>query len=284
MKSIISELLIYWRKHISYWVLRGFLFRIKQLNNRKKIWIMGRVACMGKDVLDILNIGNNLINVQKGRVDYFNRLNDSFSIPARTSKIVSFICREDIVELIFQQKVRYGMFKKPPIALYMDSFSELTDQLFSKRNQNWNFCANYSDIYHTETFEKEFESLGLLSVDSLLEQYRLFFMHFRRRYVSVPIIFLHFPVKLDKREKFHLRYSKIKEAIDKLEDEFQPFYSFSVNEDIVDWPKECVAGLENFPYHYNKETYQDLADQIIKSGVFGQYKEFYDVTKIVEDN
>jgi hypothetical protein len=273
MKGIISEILFFCRKHLPFWVLRRFLFMIKQANNRKENWVMGRVACMGKDVLDILNIGNTLINVQKGRVDYLNRLIDNISTPARTNQIVSFICREDIVELIFQQEVRYGVLKKPPIALYMDSFSELTDQLFSKRNQNWNFCANYSDIYHTETFAKEFESLGLLSVDNLLEEYRLFFTHFRRLYGAVPIIFLHFPVKLDKREKFHLRYSKIKEAIDKLEDEFQPFYSFSVDENIVDWPKKGVSGLENFPYHYNKETYQNLAAQIIESGVFDQYKE-----------
>ena len=222
-------------------------------------------------MLKILNLDDKLINVQKGRVDYFNRLCDNPGIRSRINKIVSFICREDIHELIFQQEVRYGIFKKSPIAIYIDSFSELTDQMFTNKEQKWHFYVNYSDINHTKEFEKEYDSRGLLSVDNLLEEYRIFFRQFRQRYSSVPIVFMHFPVKLDKREKFHLRYKKIKEAIDLLEIEFQPFYSFTVSEEIIDWPEELIPGLESFPYHYNKETYQDLADQINKSGVFAKY-------------
>jgi hypothetical protein len=209
---------------------------------------------------------------KKRRINYFCFFIQKSKNIARTSQAVSFIKREDIKRLILQQEVRYGILKKSPIALYMDSFSELTDQMFINKKQKWHFYVNYSDINHTKEFEKEFESLGLLSVDSLIEEYRMFFSLFLKRYASVPIIFMHFPVKLDNREKFKLRYNKIKEAIDILETEFQPFYSFTANEEIVDWPEKLIPGLENFPYHYNQETYTDLVDKINTSGVFNQYK------------
>ena len=249
-----------------------FLAFRRRLKNSKEDWIMGRIACMGQDVLKLLNIGVPVINVQKGRIDYLCMIIQKTKNIARTGQVVSFIEREDIKGLILQQELRYGNLKKPPIALCMDSFSELTDQLFFHRKQKWSFCANFSDITHTVEFKKTFEAIGLLSVDILLEQYRNFFNLFRQRYPSAPIIFMHFPVNLDKREKFHLRYKKIKEAIDKLETEFEPFYSFAADEEIVDWPEELIPGLEKFPYHYNEDTYQDLADQIKASGVFDQYK------------
>jgi hypothetical protein len=234
------------------WLLHPIVFAIRRrLNNSKEDWIMGRIACMGQDVLKLLNIGVPVLNVQKGRIDYLHMITQKSKNIVRTGQVVSFIYREDIKGLILQQELRYGNLKKPPIALCMDSFSELTDQLFYHRKQKWSFCANFSDINHTIEFKKKFEAIGLLSVDSLLEQYRNFFNLFRQRYPLAPIIFMHFPVKLDKREKFHLRYKKIKEAIDKLETEFQSFYSFTADEEIVEWPEELIPGLENFPNHNN---------------------------------
>lgn len=255
------------------WYIRPILFSIRsRYRNRKEDWIMGRVACMGQDVLKLLNIGVPILNIQKGRVDYMNRIIEHPKYRARTTQVVSFIPRDDIKGLILQQEIRYGNLKKPPIAFYMDSFSELTDQLFYHRKQNWYFCANYSDISHTPKFENMFETAGLLPIDTFLENYRYFFKLFRKRYESVPIIFMHFPIKLDKRKNFHLRYTKIKETIEQIETEFQPFYSITVDEKIVDWPEELIPGHENFPYHYNKATYQNLANQIKLTGVFDNFK------------
>jgi len=251
------------------WFIRPLLSSFhRRFRYHNEDWIMGRVACMGRDVLKLLNIDVPVLNVQKGRVDYLNNIADNPKRKSRTAQVASFIERDDIKGLISQQEILYGNLKKTPIALYMDSFSELTDQLFYHRKQNWYFCANYSDINHTPEFEEKYETKGLLPVNALLEEYRLFFNSFRKKYNSVPILFLHFPVKLDKREKFHFRYQRIIEAIDILKDEFQPFYSFTVDEEIVDWPEELIPELENFPYHYNKATYQNLADQIETSGIF----------------
>jgi hypothetical protein len=62
------------------------------------------------------------------------------------------------------------------------------------------------------------------------------------------------------------------DLIDKIKTEFQPFYSFEVDENIVDWPEEIMPGLENFPYHYNKTTYTNLAKQVVQSGILKSIK------------
>ena len=255
------------------WRILLILHSIKRkLFDRKKNWIMGRVACMGQDVLKLLEVEASIINVQKGRIDYLNKVSKSSKSKTRISQVVSNIERNDIRSLVLQQQLLYGIKKKAPIALYMDSFSELTDQEFCHQKEKWSLYANYSDINHTPEFKKIFESKGLLDVDNLFEEYYKFFSSFRKKHGSVPILFLHFPVKLDNREKFKTRYSKIKEAIDKAKIEFQPFYSFEVDENIVDWPEVKIPGLEDFPYHYNKATYESLAQKIDQLGVFKNYK------------
>lgn len=250
------------------WIIFPTYHAVKRsLFSRNRDWIMGRVACMGKDVLKLLSIDASLINIQKGRIDYLNNVNENKKCRVRSNKVISFIERDDIKYLIRQQQTGYGTKKKPPLMLYMDSYSELTDQNFVNKEKKWTFCANYSDITHSLEFQRKFESEGLLKEDDLIEQYHQFFSFIRKMYGNVPIVYLHFPVKLDNREKFKIRYLKIKEAIDKIKDEFQPFYSFEADEKIVDWPEESPPELKDFPYHYNKETYQNLANQIKSSGV-----------------
>ena len=228
---------------------------------------MGRVACLGQDVYKLTGTSIPLVNYQKARVDYVNEISNKPHLKSNTLKVYKFINRKDIRNLILQQEI-FNFFQKPPIALYMDSYSELTDQRFEEKIKKWAFNANFQDINHNKDFNGKFKSLGLLSESDLLDSYNSFFKTFRRKYGAVPIIFIHFPVKLDVREKFKLRYIEIKNAIDILKNEFQPFYSWEVDEYLVDWPEEYSFENQKFPYHYNKKTYEYLSNKINKLGVF----------------
>ena len=249
-------------------IIRITLTKIRNIILVKKgNWIMGRVACLGQDVYKLTNSSIPLINYQKARVDYINDISNDSNSKVKTIKVNQFIKRKDIRNLILQQEI-FDFFQKPPKALYMDSYSELTDQRFEEKIKKWAFNANFSDINHNKDFNGKFKSLGLLSESDLLDSYNSFFKTFRRKYGSVPIIFIHFPVKLDVREKFKLRYIEIKNAIDILKNEFQPFYSLEVDEYVVDWPEEYSSENEKFPYHYNKKTYEYLSNEINKLGIF----------------
>ena len=115
------------------WIIRPKVFVIRRIFKiSKEEWIMGRIACMGQDVLKLLNIGVPILNVQKGRIDLISQKSKNI---VRTAQVVPFIYRDDIKDLILQQELLYGNMMKPPIALYMDSFSDLTDQLFLHRKK-----------------------------------------------------------------------------------------------------------------------------------------------------
>ena len=232
-------------------------------------WVLGRVACMGLDVYRLLNPATRLINVQKGRVDYLVDVALEAGSRARASQVAPFMRRQDIIPLVVQQQRRRWLRSRPPRALLMDSFSELTDQLFEHRREGWRFCCNYADLSHGPELERTFEAKGLLPPDELYDRYRRFFEFIRQRWGEIPIVFLHFPVTLEKREKFKNRYQNIAEAISRVGNEFSHFHSIAVDEAIVDWPEKRHPDLEDFPYHFNNRTYEVLAGQVRAIGIFG---------------
>lgn len=235
-------------------------------------WLMGRVACMGQDVFALLDPPWHLFNIQKGRVDYLLDVIAKPHLRAKPSKVAPFLRRQDVLSLIAQEANLSWLSFPPPLAIYMDSYSELTDQLFIHRDDNWHYCCNYSDIYHTPEFDDHFKIEGFLPLENLQMKYRNFFKLMRQRWQNIPIVFLHFPVKLDKREKYQLRHKYILESITQLSQEFPFFYSVSVEETLVDWPELSLPNLKDFPYHYNRQTYQMLAHQIQISGLCEQLK------------
>ena len=161
-------------------IVRIFLTKIKNIILVKKgKWVMGRVACLGQDVYKLTGISIPLVNYQKARVDYINKILNKPHLKSNTLKVYKFIKRKDIRNLILQQEI-FNFFQKPPIALYMDSYSELTDQRFEEKIKKWAFNANFSDINHNKDFNGKFKSLGLLSESDLLDSYNSFFKTFSR--------------------------------------------------------------------------------------------------------
>lgn len=239
-----------------------------RIKTSRHSWIFGRIACMGHDVLSMVNPSLPVLNVQKGRVDYLLDAANAPDISAHAFKVAPFLERQDILPLIAQESDLTWLKLPPPSVVFMDSYSELTDQLFSHRRKGWRFCCNYSDLSHSNSFRAHFKEDGLLPPENILVQYRNFFRMVRKRWQNVPVIFLHFPVKLDNREKFRARYKNIYECITRISKEFQPFFSLTVDESVVDWPEVRIPDLKNFPYHYNKNTYQAFADKVRETGVF----------------
>lgn len=242
------------------------LVHIRKSGNRN--WIFGRVACMGQDVFSLLGRNEFLYNTQKGRVDYLLNIYNNDEYKARVSKVIKFINRKDLHLLIWQQEFFSWQQLGMPKLIYFDSYSELTDQLFINKKDKWAFCSNYSDITISEEFEDEFMIKGLLPLEEIEENYRMIFKTLLNIFPDTPIVFLHFPVKLDKRLKFKQRYNCILNSIEKLEDEFKNLYSIKVDKEIVDWPETRTIGIENFPYHYNKATYLEFAEKIKELHLF----------------
>jgi hypothetical protein len=236
---------------------------INKFKKNKNEYILARVACMGKDVLKILDPNIQIINIQKGRIDLLNKFFVNDKLKPQMHSVHKFICRNDVISLIEEQYLfTWNYEKKPPKYIFMDSYSELTDQLFVHKKKKWMFCSNYSDINHSEVFNKNFSNEGLLDISFLKEHYMLFFDKIRKKFPFTPIIFLHFPTKLDTREKFRNRFEEIKYSIESIKDLYEPFYSISIDEQVIDWPSNIES--KSFPYHFNQETYDTFAREIGK--------------------
>lgn len=242
-------------------MLRKHLVQARfQLRKQSRGWILGRIACLGHDVLGRMCLESTLWNIQKGRVDYLVRLQRDATIRPNTATVARHMFREDIIPLIQQQETATSYTSTPPKLILMDSFSELTDQLFIHAKNRWEFCCNYGDISDTDEFRDKFEKHGLLPIEEIDAWYRELFFNLRTRYGEIPIVFMHFPTKLDPRQIFHDRAKAIHESIQQLSLELTSLYSISVDNAIVDWPEKhgTQEFPDNFPYHYNNRTYEEF--------------------------
>ena len=193
--------------------------------------VLSRCACMGHDVLKELGWGKVSLNHQKSRVDHLLKLSEAPWIKPKPFVVEPYLDRQDILPFIWQERQSFLSYKRPDV-VFMDSYSELTDQLFV-HSEGWQFLANYNDIDHKTTFNQHFESYGLLEADKLKELYDAFFLKVGRVYSSVPIIFLHFPTTLDHRNKFKERGRVIVQIVDNMACKFENLYSMKVPDDVV---------------------------------------------------
>jgi hypothetical protein len=177
--------------------------------------------------------------------------------------------REEIIDCVMQEEILYDWMKpQQPVALFMDSMAEHGDQRFMHRSDGWSFLCSFTDLAHTQQFKHAFHGAGLLPIEDLGMHFGRFFEEFRSRFGKIPIFYLHFPVKLDDRQKFRDRHWAIRQAVDCLATEFQPLYSLAVDEAVVDWDEERTPDMWNFPYHYNMRTYEAFAAMVRATGVW----------------
>ena len=251
------------------WAIKSKLYPLKWRWNLRRAHsvLLARHACLGEDVLKLLRPRSAMINVQKGRVDYLTDCWEKSSRRANTALVFPHMERNDTIPCILQEEMLFDwMNPKHPTALFMDSMAEHGDQRFFHKNDKWSFLCAHGDLRHSVAFKQTFESAGLLPLDNLTEHFGKFFEQFRVRFGNLPIFYLHFPVKLDKRQKFLERYWAIREAVDSLAREFKALHSLAVDDAVVDWDEERTPDMWDFPYHYNRRTYESFSDLVRKTG------------------
>jgi hypothetical protein len=234
------------------------ILKIRSTHITGSKWIFSRCACLGNDVLKIINPNNNIYNIQKGRSDLILDIINNKIKNTEPSFVLPYLENLGIYNMIIQQSFVKEIFKlHPPEAIFIDSYSELTDQLFSLKDKS-SFCVNYSDLKknHNEIW-KTINRKGLMDINKIENNYFQFFSLLRSVFENVPIVFIHFPTKLDKREKFKERGEIIKNTISNVKIHFDNFFEIEADDEIVDYDPHDI-----FPYHYNKETYSNISIKI----------------------
>ena len=246
------------KKYIAKLSRFNTLIELKKTLIFKEEWIFSRCACLGNDVLKLISPNQKIFNIQKGRSDFIIRMMNNQQENVKYDLVYPFLKRKDIYHMLIQQSFVKEIFSlHPPKVIFIDSYSELTDQLFSVNNK-WSFCCNYTDLNaEKNNIWKNFNRLGLMSICNIEKYYFDFFSLLRLYFKDIPIVFIHFPTKLDDRKKFKNRGKKIKSALSIIKKKFKYFYEIEANNNIVNFDPE-----DKFPYHYNKETYNDIAFKI----------------------
>ncbi len=209
----------------------------------------------------MLGLTKGLLNHQKSRVDFLLELSENKKIKPNVKEIKKFLKFKYMSGIIKQQEFNFFTRNKPDLIIF-DSYSELTDQLFKNNRSDEKFLLNYGDLKHNDEFKMKYCAKGLLDLENIYQIYNLFFKKIRNRYNDVPIIFIHFPSKLESRYKFKLRGEMIKKAIDKLSGKYSYLYSVSIEDNLVRRAKG--EELKDFPYHYSIETYNAFIVEIKK--------------------
>lgn len=243
-------------------ILKELLRKIYHNHYRfKPVKILGRVACLGNKIISDLNLEKGLINHQKSRVDFILDLSNDDALKPNYQEIIPLLSKKYIEGTIYQQTFDLFSRSKPHL-IVMDSFSELTDQLFENKLNQTKFLANYSDIKHDEQFNSLYSVKGLLAIEELYETYRNFLKKAQRTYPNTHILFIHFPTTLDKRAKFQERGKVILSSIEKLSLEFTNLHSISIEDKFVYPSNENSDELKDFPYHYDDQTYQIFINKV----------------------
>lgn len=226
-----------------------------------QVSVLGRVACLGNEILVRLKLAKGLINHQKSRIDFLLELDKNPAIYTDASMVYPFLQRTYIIGTIEQQRSNF-FYKRKPNLIFLDSFSELTDQLFVNKQTGKKFLANYSDIFHSNSFNEVYNCSGLLPLDGLEDYYEKFFNKLFEVYPQTDVFFIHFPTTLETRDKFCIRGRLILKIIDHLSKIHPYLHSISIDDSLVFKSEDESDELKDFPYHYSETTYCAFVDKI----------------------
>jgi len=225
----------------------------------KKIKVLGRTACLGNEIIKQMGWSKGYINHQKSRVDYLLELTKNNSIAPNPKEILCYLKHKFIIGTIEKQKSDFFDYKKPDI-IVIDSYSELTDQLFVNENNNTRFLANYSDVNH-QLLPAYYKCKGLIE-NNLCEYYDLFFNKIECVYSDTPVYFIHFSTILDTREKFNKREKIIKEIILKLSKKYAFIKIIDIDDNKIKQANSGSKEYKNLPYHYSDATYSVFVSKL----------------------
>ena len=226
-------------------------------------WVLCRTACLGNEVRNLAFPGSPFLNFQKGRVDKLENLIFGGDRRERPVPLISRLAlvRKDVWDLLVElNQVLSLASSRPPRAILIDSYSDLTDQLFQTRFKDKWFLANYADMAkHTPGIRR----LGLLPLDNHGESWRKMLNLLTRKWGEVPIFLLTYPTVFETRGKFLERGKKISMSWEELAVEFH-------NVHLIQVPPQATMKLfeddrsrdEKFPYHYGPRVSRSLARTI----------------------
>lgn len=223
-------------------------------------WVFSRTACLGNDAYRGSQSGEiKRWNIQKGRMDILVRQLKGISRETTPPPRVLF-SQEENWKISCQVSSNYWNHFQPPKFILIDSFSELTDQMFVYKGIE--FLSHYNDLNWMQQESKDIESLGLLPLDKIHDHYLEFVQATQSRWGDIPCYFINFPSKFDQREELKIRAELISDAIGNIEKKHRRVKVITIPNDEVQLNDAELAKEIPFPYHFAQSTLNFVSEQI----------------------
>jgi|GEM_PF-5744291 len=248
--------MLFWLKSI---VRRSRLYRWYSVFKWRKaaIRIVGRHACLGEAVFSRFE-GVAKLNHQKNRIDLVMEKPDRL-LASSYYYLLKCLRERTIVSCAGKQKDSLLDFIVESNFVLIDSFSELADQHFLYKGESFYCC--YSDISEPVKHSPDLVSKGLLNADLVLDYYRSFVEYCIKVNPTIKIIYLHFPVVKENRDKFLSRAKELSQVCETLSYDYpQTFINVELDSAL------CMSLNQNdedsFAYHYSEHIYDEFANKI----------------------
>lgn len=242
----------------------------RKLYNFSKLKIIGRTSCFGTRVSKAIN-KFYYFNNQKYRIDnYLESIKRGKSYLYCKKELKKFFEEDSLFDIIQKQNELNILNKnlRRPDVILIESYSDLTDMLFKHKSGSI-FLCHISDfnpsvwklITEKKVFgDKQFINEGLLNLDEFDFLLENFLMELQKIYnKKVPIVYLHTPVKFEKRKKILKRNKVILEITKNIANNNKSFFSFEI-------PNAEVFKLSenSLTYHFSDRTVNYAASSIKK--------------------
>lgn len=247
-------------KDVLFRINKGLLFRSYGIRLAKKRIVFGRLACLGRDVVkyafqEYSNI--QVVNQQKSRIDQETKIIEGAARPK--SALIKQVLKRGYVYPLIQEQEMQPWIGKTSDLMIMDTFSELTDQLFYHKRFGWGFCSHYSDLNASHPDFSNFVCGGLLDETKVFGFYTGFFQKIKEKLGVKKIIIIEFPTKFEVREKYIRRGVSLSAALRSISSG-DPSLRF------IEIPSQYVLRSvdDNMPYHFSSRA-AEYAGSIVKS-------------------
>jgi hypothetical protein len=213
--------------------------------------MLTRIACLGQWAYP-----HYTNNQQKVRADRFVAILSGEPRP-HYEKAMEIVVNKGISGMIRQQQ-DLSWLSAPPQEfdlLYMDSFADLVDQRFRHKHEGWSFCACFSDVDQPNIHEN-FICEDLVPLSLIEQSYDTLFSWFRSKTQTAPIIFVHFPLTFETRDKYLRQGAAISSAIQNLK------ATHNIHNIIVPPDRIEQHPTAQFTYHFGPETIAYVSEVI----------------------
>ena len=243
------------RRHLTQ-VLRKLVVRFVYRSD----WVFSRTACLGNDAFKMSEISTlPRWNIQKGRADILSHHLETNK--KRLNLIPKEIFRSSEIWLVCSQILNPFWRKlKPPRLILIDSFSELTDQLFEYNDVT--FLSHFSDLDWNHKLTNQLVRKGLIPLEEIYSVYERFFFLLNELWGEVPCIYIHFPTKFEQRHEFKERGDRILGSIRQLQVVFPQIRIIEMPNNSVHLNADEESKSLPFPYHFDNSTIQGVANQM----------------------